>query len=63
MMEAQIRYDQASFRVMAHGDFVRCAHTGKPIALAQLRYWNVERQEAYIDSAAATARHQALAGQ
>ena len=63
MMEAQIRYDQASFRVMTHGDVVRCAHTGKAIPLAQLRYWSVARQEAYVDSAAATARHQALAGQ
>lgn len=62
MMEARIIFDQAGFRLLSKGDFVRCAQTGKAIALTHLRYWNVERQEAYADSAAATARHQALAG-
>jgi hypothetical protein len=26
---------------------VRCAVTGEPIPLDQLKYWSVERQEAY----------------
>jgi len=29
------------------GAFVRCAVTGEPIPLEELRYWNVDRQEAY----------------
>lgn len=38
------------------GKFVRCAVTGKPILLEDLRYWSVELQEAYVDAAAATLR-------
>ena len=29
-----------------------CAVTGKPIPLHELKYWSVERQEAYADAAA-----------
>ncbi|HEX9881452.1 MAG TPA: DUF2093 domain-containing protein, partial [Hyphomicrobium sp.] len=29
-------------------DFVRCAVTGEPILLPDLRYWSVELQEPYI---------------
>jgi hypothetical protein len=31
--------------------------TGKEIPLDELRYWSVERQEAYADAAASLARH------
>ena len=31
--------------------------TGKPIAIADLRYWSVARQEAYADASASLARH------
>ncbi|MEM9842318.1 MAG: DUF2093 domain-containing protein, partial [Pseudomonadota bacterium] len=33
-----------------------CAVTGRKIPLAALRYWSVDRQEAYIDAAAAASR-------
>jgi hypothetical protein len=33
--------------VVRPGAFVRCAVTGDAIALEDLRYWSVERQEAY----------------
>jgi hypothetical protein len=33
--------------VISPGDFVRCAVTGEPIMLPDLRYWSVELQEAY----------------
>jgi hypothetical protein len=33
--------------VLSPGDFVRCAVTGEPIMLPDLRYWSVELQEAY----------------
>jgi hypothetical protein len=36
-----------TFRVLSPGDHVVCAVTGQPIALDELRYWSVERQEAY----------------
>lgn len=47
--EAQIRYLDADFRVITPGTFVRCAVTGKPIPIDELKYWNIARQEPYID--------------
>lgn len=51
--EAQLRYLDADFMVLKPGSFVRCAMTGKPILIDDLKYWNVDRQEAYIDAEAA----------
>ena len=48
--EAQIRYLDGEFQVLAHGDFVKCAVSGKPIPLSELRYWSVDRQEAYYSA-------------
>ncbi len=45
--EATVRYLDGEFQVISSGDFVRCAVTGKPINLDDLRYWSVEQQEAY----------------
>lgn len=50
--EARLHYLAGTFRLLAHGDFVRCAVTGARIALDQLRYWSVARQEPYADAAA-----------
>lgn len=47
--EAIIRYLDGDYRVITAGSFVRCALTGKPIPIDELKYWSVERQEAYID--------------
>lgn len=47
--EARIRFLDADFRVVTPGTFVRCAITGKPIPIDELRYWSVARQEAYVD--------------
>ena len=55
--EARIRYGDADFQILTAGDYVRCAVTGRPIALQDLRYWNVERQEPYADAAASLQRH------
>ena len=35
------------YRIRRPGAFVRCAVTGQPIPLDDLRYWNVDLQEAY----------------
>lgn len=51
--EAALEYRDADFQVVRPGGFVRCAITGAKIPLEALRYWNVDRQEAYIDAAAA----------
>ena len=56
--EAKIRYLDADFVVLKPGSFVRCAITGKPIPIDDLRYWNVDRQEPYIDADAAFAAYQ-----
>jgi hypothetical protein len=36
-----------TFRVLSPGNHVICAVTGALIPLEELRYWSVERQEAY----------------
>ena len=48
--EAKVRFLDGEFRVLNAGDFVRCAVTGQAIALDDLRYWNVDRQEAYASA-------------
>lgn len=45
--EAVLEYLDGEFRVVRHGTFVRCAVTGESIPLEDLRYWSVDRQEAY----------------
>ena len=52
--EAVIRYGDAQFQLREAGAFVTCAVTGIRIALDELRYWSVARQEAYSDAIAAT---------
>ncbi|MEL6213723.1 MAG: DUF2093 domain-containing protein [Pseudomonadota bacterium] len=51
--EAVVEYLDAEFAIVQPGDYVRCAVTGKRIALEALKYWNVDKQEAYVDAAAA----------
>ena len=50
--EARVHYLAGTFRVLSDGDHVRCAVTGRKIPLDTLRYWSVERQEAYVDAEA-----------
>ncbi|MDO8878174.1 MAG: DUF2093 domain-containing protein [Pseudolabrys sp.] len=54
---AEIRYLDGDFRVVRPGSFVRCAVTGVPISLEELKYWSVERQEAYASPEAVLQRH------
>ena len=49
---ARLHYLPGTFRVLSHGDHVLCAVTRQPIPLAELKYWSVERQEAYISAQA-----------
>jgi hypothetical protein len=53
---AQLIYGPNGFRVMRPGNHVRCAVTGEAIPLEELRYWSVERQEAYASAEIATRR-------
>ena len=54
--EAQLIYNDNDYQVKAPGDFVRCAVTAVPIPLERLRYWSVERQEAYVSAEASLKR-------
>lgn len=54
--EARIRYLDGDFQVLTPGAFVRCAVSGEPIPLDELKYWSVARQEPYANAAAALAR-------
>lgn len=53
---ATLRYEPNGFRVVVPGGHVLCAVTGERIALDILRYWSVERQEAYASAEIATRR-------
>lgn len=55
--EARVRYMAGEFQVTTPGDFVTCAVTGRPIALADLKYWSVELQEAYVSADASLERY------
>ena len=54
--EARIRYLDGDFQVASPGSFVRCAVTGESIPLDELRYWSVQRQEAYASAAISLSR-------
>ena len=58
--EARLRYLDSDFQVVAPGAYVTCAVTGKRIPLSELRYWSVDRQEAYVDAAASLKRELSL---
>ena len=48
--EARVKFMAGEYQVLTPGEFVRCAVSGKAIPLADLRYWNVELQEAYASA-------------
>lgn len=44
---ATLHYGDGEFAVLGSGDHVVCAISGAQIGLLDLRYWSVERQQAY----------------
>jgi hypothetical protein len=60
--EAKVEFLDSTIRILSPGTFVACGVTGKPIALDQLRYWSVERQEAYAHPEAILERLRAKRG-
>ncbi len=54
--EAQLRYGHGEFKVVRNGTFVRCAVSGLPILLDDLKYWSVDLQEPYLNPEAALKR-------
>ena len=55
--EAQVQYLDGDFRVISPGAYVRCAVSGVRIPLEELKYWSVDRQEAYATPEAVLDRH------
>jgi hypothetical protein len=55
--EAEVKFLDGDFRVLRPGAFVRCAVTGTPIPLEELKYWSVDLQEAYISPEVVLQRH------
>ena len=58
--EAVIRYLDGDYKILAPGAYVTCAVTRARIQLEDLRYWNVDLQEAYADAHAAFVRFNEL---
>ena len=57
--KAVLAYGDGDFEILEPGQFVSCAVSGQRIALDDLKYWSVDRQEAYMDAATAV---QAMTG-
>jgi hypothetical protein len=55
--EAEVKYLDGDFRVVRPGAFVRCAVSGVPIPLEELKYWSVDLQEAYASPEAVQQRY------
>lgn len=58
---AELEYLLSDYAVRKPGDHVLCAVTGARIALAELRYWSAERQEAYASAEISFRREEDLA--
>ena len=58
--KAEVRYLDGEFQVLSQGAWVLCEVTGQRIPLEELRYWSVERQEAYASAEAVHKRQQQL---
>ena len=52
---ARLHYMANGHRVLSPGDHVLCAVSGERIAIDDLRYWSVARQQAYASAQIATA--------
>lgn len=51
---ARLHYMANGFRIVSPGDHVLCAATGERVAIEDLRYWSVARQEPYASATIAT---------
>jgi hypothetical protein len=54
--EAKVEFLDGDIRIIRPGAYVACAVTGQPIPIEELRYWSVDRQEAYSSLAASMKR-------
>ena len=54
--KAELVYGDGEYHVVRRGSYVLCTVTGERILLEDLRYWHADRQEPYVDAAAALKR-------
>ena len=59
-IKAVIIYGDGAFKVIEHGTYVLCQVTEKKILLSDLKYWSVERQEAYFDAGQSLVREKEI---
>ena len=57
---AKLEYLDGEFRILIPGAYVLCAVSGHQVAIDDLRYWNVDRQEAYAGHTEAMTRFHEL---
>jgi hypothetical protein len=60
MKEAKLKFKPGNFEIISSGDYVICKVSGKKISLPELKYWNVELQEAYFSYIEANERFKQL---
>lgn len=53
---ATLEYQHNGFQVLKSGTHVICAVSAREVPLEELRYWSVDRQEAYASAELATQR-------
>ena len=49
-IEAKLKFKEADFEFITHGDYVKCSVTGKHIDINNLKYWNHKQQKPYYDA-------------
>lgn len=60
--EAKVHYMSNDYQIISPGSFVKCAVTGQSISLNELRYWNVDLQEAYASAQVSLQRYKEIEG-
>ena len=58
--QAILRYLDGEYQVITQGTYVVCAVTNAHIPLEDLRYWNVDTQEAYASAEIANQRYREI---
>ena len=59
-IKAKLKFKQNHFEIIEEGNYVNCAVSKKKILLKDLRYWNVELQEAYFSPIEVNIRYRKL---
>ena len=59
-IKAKLKFKQNHFEIIEEGNYVNCAVSKKKILLKDLRYWNVDLQEAYFSPIEVNIRYRKL---